>query len=128
MHRWEGLQDCLEQPSRLHLLSLGCFQKTAGFALKEKKRKRRTEVRCLTELTQVHRHIRVTLISTSLRGMENIHLSTKLFICRFILFIEGLSQFRSIKKSLFNLLSSATLRYEVFHAQAGLKGFTELKS
>lgn len=78
MHRWEGLQDCLEQPSRLHLLSLGCFQKAAGFALKEKKRKRRTEVRCLTELTQVHRHIRVTLISISLRGMENIHLSTKL--------------------------------------------------
>lgn len=109
------------------MLSLGCFQKAAGFALKEKKRKRRTEVRCLTELTEVHRHVRVTLISTSLRGMENIHLSTKLSLFA-DLFIEGLSQFRSIKKSLFNLLSSATLRYEVFHAQAGLKGFTELKS
>lgn len=33
----------------------GCFQKTAGVALKQKKKKRHTEVRCLTELTQAHR-------------------------------------------------------------------------
>lgn len=41
---------------------------------KEEKEVHRSQV---SELSQVHRHVRVTLISSSLRGMENIQPSTK---------------------------------------------------
>lgn len=53
------------------LLVPGCFQKTAGLVLKEKKRKMRTEVGCLIEITQVHRHLHVS------EGKENIQPSPK---------------------------------------------------
>lgn len=69
----------------------GCFQKTAGFAPKEKKRNRHREVRCLTELTQVHRHVRVMLISTSLRGMENTQPSTKFSLFADLLYLLKVS-------------------------------------
>lgn len=72
---WEGVRGCLEQVGELQLLSPGCFQKTEGFALKEKEKKRFAEKSGIW--LNLHRCLRITLIPTSLRWMESIQPSTK---------------------------------------------------
>lgn len=63
MRGWEGMQECWEQPGKLQALSPGCFQKAAGFALKEKERKRVAEKSGMW--LNLCRHVSVTMISMS---------------------------------------------------------------
>lgn len=76
---WEGVRGCLEQLDELQPLSPGYFQKTEGFALKEKEKKRCAEKSgiWLNLHRYLHRRVRVTLIRTSLRWTESIQPSTK---------------------------------------------------
>lgn len=63
---WEGVRGCLEQLDELQPLSPGYFQKTEGFALKEKEKKRCAEKSgiWLNLHRYLHKRVRVTLIRT----------------------------------------------------------------